>query len=173
MSKVSLRRLLTRLTAIALSTTAVSPAAAEDGDDTSADDREGLDLDAELALDPSLTVDPEAIDPPDAAAALGRGLALAADRMRPLSATHVITTWALADDAVRRLAVAHALEWSFPLVGDDIVLDHLSRDPSPEVRVAVARAAWARRLTSGPLDVLDRLANDPDARVREVARRGR
>lgn len=165
MSEISLRRLLSRLTAIALSTTAVGPAAAE------ADGREptepgGEDGDVVLAEG---RIDPETIDPPDAAAALGRGLALAADRMRPLSATQIVSTWALSSDPLRRLAVAHALEWSFPLVGDAIVIDHLSRDPEPSVRVAAARAAWARRVTGGDAGVLDRLRDDPDPGVRAVA----
>lgn len=166
MSEISLRRLLSRLAAIALSTTAVGPAAAD-----SESERPTEDL--EPALDADQTIDREHLEPPDAAAALGRGLALAADRLRPLSATHVISTWALSPDPVRRLAVAHALEWTFPLVGDAVVIDHLSRDPDPSIRVAAARAAWARRITGGDAGVLDRLRDDPDPGVRAIADKAR
>jgi hypothetical protein len=91
--------------------------------------------------------------------------------MRPITATHLAATWALSDDPVRRLALAHALEWAFPLVGDGMVLDHLSRDADPAVRVAVARAAWVRRAgRHGDGDaILARLADDPDPSVRAVA----
>jgi hypothetical protein len=59
----------------------------------------------------------------------------------------------------------------FPLVGDGVVLDHLSHDTDPQVRVAVARAAWARRAIhpGGGDDLLHRLAADPDPDVRAVA----
>ena len=70
---------------------------------------------------------------------------------------------------MRRLALAHSLEWSFPLVGDEVVLDHLSRDPEPAVRIAIARAAWARRSGDADTGVLARLADDPDPDVRAVA----
>ena len=134
MAKLSLRRLLSRLTAIALSTSSLGVAAAA-GPAWLPEDTE-LDSDAPL--------DVEQLDPHDAAAAVGRRLALALDQMRPLDATHIASTWAISDDAVRRLAIAHALEWRFPLVGDALVLDHLSRDPDPAVRAAAARAAGVR-----------------------------
>jgi hypothetical protein len=103
--------------------------------------------------------------------AIGRSLALAIARMRPLDATQLVATWALSEDPVRRLAVAYSLEWTFRLVGDSLVLDHLSRDSDPVIRVAVARAAWMRRPTGGDAGVLARLVEDPDAGVRAVARR--
>ena len=100
-------------------------------------------------------------------------LALALGRLRPLEATHLASSWALADDPVRRSAVANALEWMFPLVGDDLVLDHLSRDRDPKIRFACARAAWVRRSTGGDHGVLDRLADDPDPEVRAIAIKAR
>jgi len=169
MSKVSLRRLLSKLTAIALSTSAVGPAVAatrEVPEDIAA--REPVDVE-DSDFDASLPIDREHLDPHDAACMLGRSLALALGDLRPLSATHLVATWSLSSDAVRRLAVAHALEWTFPLVGDALVIDHLSRDGDPEIRAAAARAAWTRRGTGGDLGVLARLAGDPDPTVRAVA----
>jgi len=166
MSKVSLRRLLSKLTAIALSTSAIGAAAASDP----MVDPAGLDApDDDSDLDASLTIDREHLDAHDAASALGRSLALALGELRPLSATHLAATWSLSDDPLRRLAVAHALEWTFPLVGDALVVDHLSRDSDPTIRVAAARAAWVRRATGGDLGVLARLSHDPDPAVRAVA----
>ncbi len=167
MPKVSLRRLLARLTAIALSTTAVGAASADDG--TPPSNQTTQDADVELTAD--VPIDPDFVDPPDAAAALGRSLALAVARMRPIEATHLITTWAMSDDRVRRLAVAHALEWEFKLVGDSVVIDHLASDPDPAVRIEIARAAWVRRGVADVYGALARLIEDPDPDVRAVALR--
>lgn len=179
MSKVSLRRLLSRLAAVALSTSATSASAAgaaavDPGREPPARaDRVGNDLeDSDGDLDASLSIDPGQLQARDAAAALGRSLALALGELRPLTATHLAATWSLSDDPLRRLAVAHALEWTFPLVGDALVIDHLSRDADPQVRAASARAAWARRPGGDP-GVLARLSLDPDPEVREVATSGR
>jgi len=120
-------------------------------------------------LDASLPIDREHLDAHDAASTLGRSLALALGEMRPLSATFLATTWSLSDDGLRRLAIAHALEWVFPLVGDALVIEHLSYDTDPAIRAAAARAAWARRQTGGDLGVLARLGHDPDPQVRSVA----
>jgi hypothetical protein len=167
MSKVSLRRLLSKLTAIALSTSAVGPAAAAAPvrEDAALEDDDGDD--AELEAD--LAIDRGQLDAHDAAAELGRSFALALGELRPLSATHLVTSWTLSDDPLRRLAVAHALAWSFPLVGAATAIDHLSRDAEPAIRAAAARAAWARRTTGGDPGVLARLSHDPDPEVREVA----
>jgi hypothetical protein len=176
MSKASLRRLLSKLTALALSTSAVGPAAAarpsrEPTRIDASEDSECCD-DDDVDFDASVPIDREHLDARDAAATLGRTLALALDPvsgMRRLSATHLAATWSLSDDPLRRLAVAHALEWSFPLVGDALVIDHLSRDREPGIRAAAARAAWARRHTGGDPGVLARLSHDPDPAVRSVA----
>lgn len=171
MSKVSLRRLLSKLTAIALSTTAVAPAAADaliDAADAVLDPR-SVDATEDGDFDASLTIDREHLDTEDAAYTLGRSLALAMGEMRPLTATHLAATWALSPDSLRRLAVGHALEWTFALVGDALVIDHLSRDADPAIRAASARAAWARRTAGGDAGVLARLSHDPDPLVRAVA----
>ena len=178
MSKASLRRLLSKLTALALSTSTVGPAAAAGkpardpvGIDSPEDVSDSCD-DEDIDFDASVPIDREHLDARDAAVTLGRTLALALDPlsgMRQLSATHLATTWSLSDDPLRRLAVAHALEWTFPLVGDALVIDHLSRDRDPAIRAAAARAAWARRHTGGDPGVLARLSHDPDPMVRAVA----
>src|SRR5262245_29757557 len=156
MRKISLRRLLTKLTVIALAAGAAPRAYASDE-----------------VTDVRLAVDHEHLDPRDAAVVLGRGLALALDRLSPLEATHLASTWALAADPVRRAAVANALEWMFPLVGDSLVLDQLSRDPDAKIRAASARAAWVSRYTGGDPGVLDRLVDDPDPDVRAIALQAR
>lgn len=102
------------------------------------------------------------------AAADPRQLAVELSDMKPIAATHLATTLALSPDIARRTAIARALEWEFPLFGDDAILDHLSRDESPAIRAACARAAWIRRATG---DVLARLAQDPDPDVRSIATR--
>ncbi|HEY4243735.1 MAG TPA: hypothetical protein VGM88_28175 [Kofleriaceae bacterium] len=169
MSKVSLRRLLSKLTALALAaapaTASAAPASGErtEPDRRSVGDPDGVDLDADSSIDR------EDVASSDAAAMIGRSLALALQRMSPMSATHLAATWALSPDGVRRLALAHALEWPFALVGDALVIDHLSRDAATEVRCAAARAAWARRSSGADLGVLDRLADDPDPAVRAIA----
>lgn len=179
MSQVSLRRLLSKLTALALSTSTVGPAAAGsmrwapgrdpvDSSDGSAAPGAGA-VDEDADFDASLPIDREHLDAHDAAATLGRSLALALGEMRPLAATFLATTWSLSDDALRRLAIAHALEWVFPLVGDALVIDHLSYDGDPAIRAAAARAAWARRQAGGDPGVLARLSQDPDPQVRSVA----
>ncbi|MBA3541415.1 MAG: hypothetical protein H0T79_17515 [Deltaproteobacteria bacterium] len=181
MPKISLRRLLAKLTALALSTTTAGPALAR-VDRPSATTPIGQDpsrpvtpepnellIEDDDELDPELTIDLAQIDPADAAVALGRGLALALDKMRPMGATYVASSWALSSDGVRRLAIAHALEWTFPLVGDGVVIEHLAQDADPAIRVAAARAAWARRATGGDPGVLERLTADPDPEVRILA----
>jgi hypothetical protein len=157
MSKVSLRRLLSRLTALALST---APAAAGAEPTNTA---EPIVEELALAVD---EIDRELIDDEDAAAALGRGLALALTELRPLAGTHLAASWATSPESLRRLAIGNALEWTFPLVGDALVIDHLSRDSDPAVRRAAARAAWIRGCEPA---VLERLAHDPDPQVRTVA----
>lgn len=155
MRKISLVRLLSKLAILAgIATPAVA-----------ATDR--------VVPDPLLVsegfIDREHVDERDAAALLGRNLAIALQRMEPIEATHITSAWALSPDPMRRIGVARALEWQFPLVGDRVVIDHLSRDPDPAIRVACARAAWVRRATGGDPGVLDRLAMDVDPAVRAVA----
>lgn len=156
-SKVSLRALVARLATLAIATTPVGAAAAT---------VDCLDKDAELEIDRG------AATPREAGDTLGRSLAEALSELRPLHATQLVASWALSPDPVRRLAVANSLEWTFPLVGDALAIDHLSRDDDPTVRAAAARAAWARRDSGGDGGVLARLAADPDPTVRAIAHAG-
>jgi hypothetical protein len=157
MRKISLRRLLAQLTVLALAGSPAANAAtlSDDCDDCSGGE--------------DVRIDHEQVDPHDAAAMLGRSLANALGELKPLSATHLATTWALSGDPLRRAAVAEALEWAFPLFGDGAIIEHLSHERDPRVRAACARAAWVRRASGGDHGVLARLAVDPDAEVRAIA----
>jgi len=169
MRKISLRRLLAKLTVVALSTSTAAAAAPTPGTSPSSQAIDDLDPD----LEDDLPIDREHIDAEDAAIALGRTLAQALSEMRPLDAIHLATTWALSQDPVRRAALARALEWTFPLLPDALILEHLSQDADPMIRAAVARAAWVRRASGGDGGVLARLAGDPDPEVRAIAARAR
>lgn len=168
MSKISLPRLLSRLTAFALSASSVSATAGGPA-------RPRIDPVEceECGFATDRPIDREDMDPDEAGATLGRSLALALIEMRPLHATQLVATWAVSEDPLRRLAVAHALEWTFRLVGDALAIDHLSRDAEPVIRAAAARAAWSRLPAGGDLGVLTRLSEDPDPMVRTVALAGR
>ncbi len=167
MRRVSLRRLLSKLTVLALSTSAMAMASpARRAPKVVVEVEE--DVDDDLVDDDAL-IDREHVDARDAAAMLGRSLANALSEVKPLSAIHLATTWALSDDPLRRAAVARSLEWAFPLLGDSAIIKHLSYDADPSIRAAAARAAWVRRTTGGDAGVLDRLALDSDADVRAIA----
>ena len=159
---VPLRRLLSRLTVLAL-TAAPAVASARLAPTSVTED--------DCLLDSDLPIDREHLPLHDAAAMLGRTLAQALTEVTPLHATQLASTWALSHDPLRRAAVARSLEWTFPLFGDSIIIDHLSRDPDSGIRAAVARAAWMRRVTGGDAGVLDRLATDEDPEVRSIALR--
>lgn len=163
MRMISLRRLLSKLTVLAL---ASSPATSS-ADHVRAAQAQPDEDDGEL--DANLPIDREHVDPCDAAGMLARSLARALAEMKPLAATHLATTWALSADTLRRASIAHALVWAFPLLGDATILDHLSRDSEPQIRAAAARAARVRRPAGGDLGVLARLADDPDPDVRAAA----
>jgi hypothetical protein len=98
----------------------------------------------------------------------GHALAIRLQQAHPLDATRIAATDATDATVEVRRALADALTWSFPLVGDALIIDHLAGDPDPEVRLAAARAAHARRATGG-LAILERLTHDADASVREAA----
>jgi hypothetical protein len=157
---------LSKLTVLALIST---PAAAAEVDRD--EDSPIGECAPELVAD--VPIDVGNLEPRDASTILGRTLAQALSEVQPLVATHLAATWALSESPVRRSAVAQALEWSFPLVGDALVIDHLSRDPDPEIRAACAYAAWIRRATGGDPGVLARLADDPDPEVRKIVERAR
>jgi hypothetical protein len=159
MPKLTLRRLLSRLTVLALTAAPMASQAAGRAED--------------CVLDADLPIDREHLELHDASAMLGRSLAQALTEVSPLHATQLATTWALSEDTLRRAAVARSLEWTFPLLGDSVILDHLSRDPDPAIRAACAQAAWVRRATGGDAGVLERLASDGDPEVRSIALRAR
>jgi hypothetical protein len=172
MPRVSLRRLLSKLTVLALSTSALavaSPARSATKACIDEDLDDDLDQDLDHDLDDDAPIDREHVDSRDAAAMLGRSLANALSEVKPLSAIHLATTWALSGDPLRRAAVARSLEWTFPLLGAGAIIEHLSYDADPSIRAAAARAAWVRRTAGGDRGVLDRLALDPDADVRAIA----
>ena len=170
MRMVSLRRLLSKLTVLALSASPAAAAAAVEVDET----RERCaDCEREFDLDDDVPIDREHIDPDDAALVLGRSLAKALSEMREIEAVQLATTWALSTDVTRRAGIAHALEWPFRLVPDGLIIEHLSRDEDPLIRAACARAAWSRRTGGGDGGVLDRLVEDPDPEVRAIAARAR
>jgi hypothetical protein len=169
MPRVSLRRVLSKLTVLALTTSSMGLATARSRDPIIDEDVD-VDPDADT-LDADTMIDTDYIEREDAGLALGRSLALALAELRPMDATHMVATWTLSDDPLRRLAVATALEWSFPLVGDALVIDHLSRDGDAGIRAAAARAAGVRRTKDVDPDVLARLGNDPDPEVRAAALR--
>ena len=76
---------------------------------------------------------------------------------------------ALSPDLHERQQLAQALAWSFPLPGEQAVIEHLASDPSPDVRAAAARAAWVRRSSTLDQRVLHRLLGDEDPEVRAAA----
>jgi len=165
MRHISLRRLLSKLTVLALSASPLASAATVSKGNTPRIRIEEDDID----LEDDSPIDREHVGEHDAAIMLGRGLATALSELPALDAIHLATTWALSEDHVRRTAVARSLEWMFPLVGDSIIIDHLSRDADPEIRAATARAAWIRRSTGGDPGVLERLTHDSDPEVRSIA----
>jgi len=152
-----LRRLIGRLTLATLGATIAAPA----------DDASAADQPPGATAPNDLDDGYDAIDPRDDVAA--HWLAVSLERMPALGATHTACRWALSPEVEQRLAVAGALEWTFPLLGDSVLIDHLSRDDDARVRAAAARAAWARHAAGGDPGVLARLAGDPDPDVREVA----
>jgi CheY-like chemotaxis protein len=93
--------------------------------------------------------DPERVD------ASGRRFAAQLARMNPFDATEVAATAALSASASMRQLIAEALVSSFPLVGDDFVLDQLTRDPDSDVRAAAFRACAARKLDRPRVLVID------------------
>jgi CheY-like chemotaxis protein len=73
-------------------------------------------------------------------------LAVELERMDPFDATAFAATAALAPEVRVRHLLAEALASPFRLVGDDVVLDHLSVDPDPDVRATAHQAAIVRGL---------------------------
>lgn len=82
--------------------------------------------------------------------ALSRELAALLQAMDPFDATCAAAAVAFDPDAYRRHALAAALVSPFPLVGDDFIIDVLSRDPDLGVRMAATRAEHARGALLSP-----------------------
>ncbi|OGQ88998.1 MAG: hypothetical protein A2289_18450 [Deltaproteobacteria bacterium RIFOXYA12_FULL_58_15] len=81
--------------------------------------------------------------------------------------------WSLSDEPRLREAIARSLAGPVTIVGVDLLLEHLAKDPVHAVRCATARAAESR-FEENPAayeNVLRRLASDSDRRVRKSARR--
>jgi hypothetical protein len=104
--------------------------------------------------------------------ALADTLTASLERMSPIERTHAIASAALSPEVDERVAIARALKRPLPIVGAMSVIEHLARDPAPEVRAAAAAAAWLRRSQARVhyTSLLQRLSLDRDEAVREVAR---
>ncbi|MEZ4398437.1 MAG: hypothetical protein R3B06_00355 [Kofleriaceae bacterium] len=99
----------------------------------------------------------------------GRQLAIALARLPTIESMGAAAELALSTELVHRQQLADALAWSFPLPGDQAVIEHLAQDPSPAIRAAAARAAWVRRSRDLDRTVLYRLFGDADPEVRAAA----
>lgn len=171
MRMISLRRLLSKLTVLALSASAATAGASPDTPNARVRGRECRCDDNDADLDDDAPIDREQIDEHDAAVVLGRTLAKTLSELPELDAIQLATTWALSQDPMRRAGLAHALEWPFRLMPDGAILEHLSQDEAPEIRAACARAAWVRRNAIWHRGILERLVVDPDPEVRAIAQR--
>jgi hypothetical protein len=136
MRMISLRRLLSKLTCLALSAQPVAASASPSPGPLLA----ASDDDDDFDLDDDLPIDREHVDPRQAAQLLGQSLTRALDELRPLAATELATRWALSADPLRRIAIAHALDTHPDLVGARTILEHLTADPDGTVREAASRA---------------------------------
>jgi hypothetical protein len=104
-----------------------------------------------MAAPASAAADEEVVDGAIELIADGRDLDADGDRvagllrdMGPFDAVRTAATTALSSNVHVRRALARALVTPFQLVGDDFLLDHLSRDDDPLVRETAARAARVR-----------------------------
>lgn len=151
-----LRAILSRVTVATLATTG---AAAGSGADLAAPSR---------AIDDA-TIERDRATSPAMQEAIARELAARLARLPPIRAMGAAAELALSPEAPERLAIAGALAWEFPLVGDQTVIEHLSRDPAATIRAATARAAWIRNTHQRDTEVLRRLLGDDDPEVRDAA----
>jgi hypothetical protein len=157
----ALRRLLGKLLFAGIGVTATPAGATPDSlpGDAEADTDDVV----EEVIDAAIDLGDESHDP----VAGGHALAIVLEHMHPLDAIRTAATAALSPRAEVRCALGEALTWIFPLAVDGAVLDHLSRDPEPAVRLASGRAAGARRPRHDA--VLVRLVADPDPQVASSA----
>lgn len=110
-----------------------------------------------------------ATEPPASAEPDARGLAQRLAHLPSIESMGAAAELALSPDLHERQQLAQALAWSFPLPGEQAVIEHLASDPSPDVRAAAARAAWVRRSSTLDQRVLHRLLGDEDPEVRAAA----
>lgn len=148
-----LRAILSRVTVATIATTSTAAAAAEPA--------------ADVASAPAGEHD--RATSPAMQEVIARELAARLAHLPPLRAMGAAADLALSPEAPERLAIAGALAWKFPLVGDQTMIEHLSRDPAANVRAAAARAAWLRRSNHLDTEVLRRLLGDDDPDVRNAA----
>jgi CheY-like chemotaxis protein len=107
-----------------------------------------------MAMPPDADAATDDLDPPDLLLDDEPGvgdqapvsLASELQRLDPFDATELAATAALDPEVRIRQLLAEALITPFALVGDDVVLDHLSVDPDPGVRATAHRAAITRGL---------------------------
>jgi hypothetical protein len=158
----SLRRLLSHLLFASAGVAAVPGIAAANAAGDSAADSDDV---VEDVVDAALDLAGEPDDP----VAGGHALAVLLQHMHPLDAMRTAATAAMSSRAEVRCALGEALTWVFPLVGDSVVIDHLSQDAEVAVRFAAARAAFARRAGGGDDGTLARLSADPDPTVANAA----
>lgn len=94
-------------------------------------------------------------------------------RASPIERVELVCQWAAAPQAAEREAVARALCSSISTVVTDLVLQQLSQDPVPAVRVAAVRASRAHFQEHPRLyrELLEERASDENRRVRRAARR--
>lgn len=117
------------------------------------DRREGTDV-ADL-------LDPDA----EHRAGTSRRLAGRLARMNPFDATRVVAIAALSPSVRIRQTIAESLASSFPLVGDDFVLDHLAGDPDTHVRSAARRASAVRGVAFEAVSLASFDDDEPPPRV--------
>ncbi len=157
----AMRRLITQLVVATLGVPAAALAAGADPEADLRDSAEPDDDEVAAALH---------LATGDSGGAGAHALAILFDHMRPIDATRAAATAALSPRVEVRAALGEALTWCFPLLGDSVVIDHLSRDPETRVRLAAARAAHARRTVIADPALLERLCADPEPSVRDAAR---
>ncbi len=108
---------------------------------------------------------------PDYGTRLAAGLPAILAAMSEMERVGLIAGWAMSPSPRVRLVIARALRHTPPGVGSLTAIEHLARDKSPLVRVAIAEAAWLRRREDPArlINVLHRLAEDDVQFVRDVA----
>lgn len=91
-----------------------------------------------LSLDPDLRV----------RRCLTRAVARLLPRVSGLDRTELVGRWATSLHTRQRLIAAQVLIHRFPVLWEDVIVEHLTRDPVPAVRRAAWRAAEARGLAA-------------------------